>query len=84
MQSYFESSLFTIEEKQFLFKLRTSMSDVKMNFKTIFLNSDCDLCDQNEQQTEDNLKATQLIKEAFENKWRLQAGNAKLWTLILV
>ena len=51
IQSYLKSNLFTTEEKQFLFKLRTAMSDVKVNFNSMFLNVDCDLCDLKQQQT---------------------------------
>ena len=56
LQSYFKNDMMTTEEKQFLLKLRTSMSEVKVNFKSMYLNNlECDLCDKNEIQTVQHL-----------------------------
>ena len=52
VQPYFKNNKMTTEEKQFLLKLRTSMSGVKGNLKSMYRNNlQCDLCDKNELQT---------------------------------
>ena len=46
IQPYLNDRGFTTKQKQFLFKLRTSMSDVKMNFKSMHQDIIlCNLCD---------------------------------------
>ena len=45
IQPYLKDRNFTTKEKQFLFKLRTSMSDVKENSSSMFGNVNCNLYD---------------------------------------
>ena len=54
MQKYLKSSNFKIkiEEKQEIFKMRSRVSDVKMNFKGQYENLECDICDENEYETQ--------------------------------
>ena len=44
-QTYLKSYKFKTEEKQLLFRLRTRMTNVKCNFKTMHDNIQCNLCD---------------------------------------
>ena len=43
-QSYINSNLLKIDEKFLLFKLRTRMTPVKSNFKSMFVDINCMLC----------------------------------------
>ena len=56
MQKYLKASNFKIkiEEKQEIFKMRSRVSDVKMNFKGKYENLECDIC-QNEYETQIHL-----------------------------
>ena len=59
---YLTDSRFHIDEKILLFKLRTSMSDVKGNFKNGLVDISCGLCQENEPQTQEHLlSCTELI-----------------------
>ena len=52
---YLINSHFKNEEKYLLFKLRTSMINVKANFSSRYANISCDLCDENVPQTQEHL-----------------------------
>ena len=56
MQKYLKSTNFKIkiEEKQEIFKMRSRVSDVKMNFKGRYENLECDIC-KNEYETQTHL-----------------------------
>ena len=56
MQKYLKSTNFKIkiEEKQEIFKMRSRVSDVKMNFKGRYENLECDIC-KNENETQIHL-----------------------------
>ena len=43
-QPYMKSNLLNLNEKSLLFKLRTRMTPVKSNFKSMFVDINCELC----------------------------------------
>ena len=53
-QSYIKNGGFNTEEIQFLYRLRTRMMDVKQNFKNMYDNNLCRLC-QNDEETQQHL-----------------------------
>ena len=55
IQPYLKNNEFNIKDKQMLFKLRTRMTAVKANFKSMYQNIDCDLCDEGIPQTDVHL-----------------------------
>ena len=55
IQSYLKNDKFSFQEKQLLFKLRTRMIDVKDNFKTMYNNLDCNLCNEDTVQSDAHL-----------------------------
>ena len=65
-QAYIKSYKFKTVDKQLLFKLRTRMTNVKANFKTMHENIHCDLCDeevlQNDALLLDNYKLSYFIE----------------------
>ena len=61
IQLYLTDTKFTNEEKEFLFKLRTSMNDVKTNFSSLYISDECDLCGSNIPQTTEHLLYCQKI-----------------------
>ena len=62
-QSYLKSYAFKTDEKQLLFKLRTRMTNVKCNFKTMYTNTDCNLCLEGKPQTDIHLLDCKKILE---------------------
>ena len=44
IQEYFTDNRFSIKEKLILFKLRSSMDDVKLNFSSMHSDTTCELC----------------------------------------
>ena len=52
---YLIDSHFKNDEKYLLFKLRTAMINVKANFSSIYENISCEICDDNEPQTQEHL-----------------------------
>ena len=67
--SYVNDKAFTTKEKQFLFKLRTSMSDVRMNFSSMHQDTNCNLSDGTRKQTVQHLLCCPQI---FRNCLELQ------------
>ena len=60
-------SKFTTSEKQMLFKLRTRMTNVKTNFKSMYQNLNCNLCTDNEIQSDNHLlQCSTLIEKCFQ------------------
>ena len=51
IQEYFIDTKFNRKEKELLFKLRTRMSDVKLNFRSMHQDLKCNLCDENARQS---------------------------------
>ena len=68
IQPYIKHIKISTEEKQFMFKLRTSMTDVKTNFLSMNQNNVIyDLCDNNLQQTVQHLLCCpEIIKRCKE------------------
>ena len=65
---YLESK-FSTKEKQFLFKLRTRMTNVKMNFKLQYQNLLCDLCEKDLPQSDYHLLGCEnMINECSQLK----------------
>ena len=54
-QSYLISNVLTNDEKCLLFKLRTNMTQVKENFRSMYDNSNCNICEMNIPQTDSHL-----------------------------
>ena len=55
MQSYLTSYTLNNEQKIFLFKLRSEMTNVKSNFSSMYTDVNCDICDENVPQTDSHL-----------------------------
>ena len=55
IQPYLKNLNLSYKEKQILFKLRTRMTNVKSNFKTMHTDIFCDLCDKGIEQTDAHL-----------------------------
>ena len=55
VQSYFENLNLSYKEKQLLFRLRTRMTDVKSNLKSMHSDISCNFCDNSEPQTDSHL-----------------------------
>ena len=56
MQEYLTSSIFSLQEKTLLFKLRTRMFEAKGNFPSRYFNRlQCDYCQSDEDQTQRHL-----------------------------
>ena len=55
IQPYFENINLSYKEKQLLFRLRTRMTDVKSNFKSMYSDISCNFCDNGEPQTDAHL-----------------------------
>ena len=55
IQKYLLDVKFTTKEKQLLFKLRTRMTNVKLNFKSKHQNLTCNLCKDNILQSDNHL-----------------------------
>ena len=62
-QAYIKSYKFKTVDKQLLFKLRTRMTNVKANFKTMHENIHCDLCDEEVLQSDAHLLDCKTIIE---------------------
>ena len=60
-QKYFFQEDFNINEIQLLFKLRTRMIDVKKNFSSIYQNLNCEICDENEIESQSHLIQCQKL-----------------------
>ena len=58
---YLKDSSVPIENKFLLFRLRTSMIDVKCNFSSKYQDLYCNLCDKNELQTQEHLISCETI-----------------------
>ena len=56
----------TNEEKQLLFKLRCRLTETKTNFKGLYDNYMCDLCDQEEETQEHLFRCTEILKRKVE------------------
>ena len=56
----------TNEEKQLLFKLRCRLTETKTNFKGLYNNYMCDLCDQEEETQEHLFRCTEILKRKVE------------------
>ena len=63
IQPYLLESKFITTEKQLLFALRTRMTDVKVNFRSMYQNLNCDLCTDNEIQSDNHLLQCSTIIE---------------------
>ena len=61
-QPYLNSYKFKTVEKQLLFKLRTRMTNVKLNFKSMHENKDCNLCGEGIPQTDNHLLDCAMLK----------------------
>ena len=55
IQQYLTNNKFTTKEKIMLFQLRTSMNDVKLNFKSMYTDYTCDLCEESVPQSTTHL-----------------------------
>ena len=55
MQPYFQNLTLSSKEKQILFRLRTRMTDVKENFKTMHTDISCNFCEKDYAQTDAHL-----------------------------
>ena len=55
IQPYFTSLNLSYKEKQILFRLKTRMTNVKSNFKTMHPDISCNFCDKNVSQTDAHL-----------------------------
>ena len=66
LQPYLSDSRFSLKQKQLLFKLRTRMLDIKGNFKVTYKNNiQCDLCNENIDQSQDHLVDYQKLIENY-------------------
>ena len=69
MQKYLKNSRMkiTIEERQLIFKIRSEVTNVKMNFKGMYENFKCEVCNEEDENQEHILKCKLLNKEEIEN-----------------
>ena len=65
-QNYIKKKIFSTKEITTLFKLRTRMVQVKMNFKNFYDNTLCDLCYDEEDSQEHMLNCEKLIEHCDE------------------
>ena len=62
-QKYMSSHKFSQKDIELLFKLRTNMIDVKMNFKGMHVNYSCNICNKDDPQTQVHLTQCEKIIE---------------------
>ena len=55
IQNYLKSNELKFEEKIFLFKIRCEMTNVKVNFSKMYVDNKCDLCIQDQIQSDSHL-----------------------------
>ena len=70
----------TKEEAQEIFKLRSRMSDVKLNYKGKYESLKCEICDENEDESQKhiiNCKSLNMINEEIPNYEDIFSGNVK-------
>ena len=71
IQNYMTSNQLNNEEKTLLFKLRTEMTNVKSNFSSMYIDINCDMCDENVPQTDahllDCMKILNMCQELRDN-----------------
>ena len=70
----------TKEEAQEIFKLRSRMSDVKSNYKGKYESLKCEMCDENEDETQKHIlicKSLNISNEEIPNYEDIFDGNAK-------
>ena len=56
----------TIEERQLIFKLRSEVTNIKMNYKGMFENFQCEVCNEEDETQEHILKCKILNKKEEE------------------
>ena len=57
----------TIEERQLIFKMRSEVTHIKMNYKGMYENFQCEVCNEEDETQEHILKCKILNKEESEN-----------------
>ena len=64
LQNYLKSRELSMKEKSLLFKLRTQMTDVRANFSSKYVTTNCNLCDTEVPQTEWHLLQCPILIES--------------------
>ena len=59
--------MISVEERQLIFKLRTQMTNVKMNFKGIYENFQCEICFDEDESQQHILECRKLNENVHEN-----------------
>ena len=86
MQKYLKHSKMkiTIEERQLIFKMRSEVTNIKMNYKGMYENFQCEVCNEEDETQEHILKCKILNKDDFENVEYSKIKNGNIIKMVKV
>ena len=74
----------SIEERQLIFKLRTQMTNVKMNFRGMFENFQCEICCEEDESQQHIMECRKLNEISHENIDYKKIENGNLSQMIAI